>query len=76
MNIYLVSQTSNRNYDTYDSFVAIAATAKKAKQLCPCNEESRKHCWTDIENVKVVLLGTADTIYNRTQIICSSFNAG
>lgn len=35
MNIYLVCQTDNRDYDTYDSFVCIASSIDEAKAMFP-----------------------------------------
>ena len=35
MNIYLVSQDINRNYDTYDSFVCIAESEDAARMMHP-----------------------------------------
>lgn len=37
MNIYLLSQTENNGYDTYDSCVVIAETEKEAKLIHPAN---------------------------------------
>ena len=35
MKIYLISQTVNTGYDTYDSAVVIAEDEEEAKRICP-----------------------------------------
>lgn len=35
MNIYLVSQSDNNGYDTYDSFVIVAETEQRARETDP-----------------------------------------
>lgn len=39
MNIYLLSQTENDGYDTYDSCVVIAENEEEAKTIHPANNE-------------------------------------
>lgn len=38
MNIYLLTQNANDDYDTYDSCVVVAKTAKKAKEIYPSSQ--------------------------------------
>ncbi|KKL46829.1 hypothetical protein LCGC14_2341660 [marine sediment metagenome] len=86
MNIYLISQNKVRGYDTYDSAVVIAKTAKKARKTHPnqslsdpWNKEKQYSlglCWAN--NPKYVtskLIGKAK-VNSEAGVICSSFNAG
>ena len=82
MNLYLISQTHNRDYDTYDSAVVVAESAEIAKQMQPSSGELYtrpsmfdRNTWADPEYVEVVYLGKADIIDER-KVICASFNAG
>lgn len=78
MNLYLISQSHNRGYDTYDSAVVVAENENIAKQMHPRSGEpsmfDRKD-WADPEYVEVEYLGKADNISER-KVICASFNAG
>ena len=38
MNLYLLTQYTNDNYDTYDSCVVCAENPKEAKKIHPGNE--------------------------------------
>ena len=85
MNIYLVTQDINRDYDTYDSFVVVASDEIVARHTHPSPfaydhwfvDEESVHIadWASPIDVNVKLIGTTDK-YNETTIICSSFNAG
>ena len=84
MNIYLIEQTVNQDYDTYDSAVVVAETEEEARLIHPNGEDSLKIVpeesytdwdWCKLADVKVTLLGTlADS--NIKGVICASFNAG
>lgn len=80
MNIYLISQTENDDYDTYDSAVVIAPDEETARNMYPGNgqplEASCRYTWaSSASNVKVTLVGTA--LPDAKQgVICASFNAG
>jgi len=77
MNIYLISQDRNSNWDTYDSFVAVSASEDLARKLLPEGPEDPDiDVWTDSEFVRVWLVGTADSKYEEGDILCTSFNAG
>lgn len=45
MNLYLISQTINSGYDTYDSAVVIAENEEAARRVCP----SESYKWSDQE---------------------------
>ena len=45
MNLYLISQTENNDYDTYDSAVVAASTEEEARHVCP----SDYHKWIEGE---------------------------
>jgi hypothetical protein len=83
MNIYLITQNVNNNYDTYDSAVVAAATEQEAKEVNPGWNGPR---WWEDENrcsysswashpdqVEAELIGTTD---HAPGVILSSFNAG
>ena len=80
MNLYLISQTKNNDYDTYDAAVVAAETAEQAQVMHPnhdrsCNDKLRDYTWTSPENVTVKLIGEAvpDT---TAGVVLASFNAG
>lgn len=82
MNIYLISQNHNNNWDTYDSAVVVAESEDIAKRMHPRNGDldvkpsyPSLSSWADAEYVEVEYLGKADNINERT-VICASFNAG
>ena len=79
MNLYLIYQDHNIDYDTYDSAVVVAENAEIAKRMHPSTGELDGRIilpeWVEPEYVKVVYLGKADIIDER-KVICASFNAG
>ena len=80
MNIYLLEQGVNQNYDTYDSCVVVAESEEEARQCHPRGDKynlSRKDWASDPSQVEVTLLGICtDKSYNSGAVLCSSFNAG
>lgn len=79
MNLYRIWQTVNRGYDTYDSAVVVAESEEAAAQINPCGKDAKeyitRHEWTEPENVKVELIGTAIDGLSKGVVI-ASFNAG
>jgi len=84
MKLFLISQTSNDGYDTYDEAVVCAETEEDAKTIHPdgysivTEEDEEKYSsstWTTLNNVDVEYLGEAKEDSERG-VICSSFNAG
>lgn len=83
MNLYLISQTANTGYDTYDSAVVCAANPHDAQHTHPDKrsvwnaDASFDWCsdWALPSLVKVTLIGTAlpDA---KPGVICASYNAG
>ena len=85
MNLYLVSQTTNENYDTYDSFVIAAPDESTARNAHPRTGEPLdwpkvqadsypEWCRTP-EDVTCQLIGVAaDGV--KPGVLCSSYNAG
>jgi hypothetical protein len=84
MNLYLLTQDKNNEYDTYDSAVVCAANEEEAKVIHPNLEKQlfnlitygKDDTWTDIEYVTVTLIGIADISVKEGTVICASFNAG
>jgi hypothetical protein len=87
MNLYLISQTENDCYDTYDSAVICAASAEEAQKVHPAihHESPDLDPWTSRfysdrwasspAAVTVKLLGTADPTI-PAGVVLTSFNAG
>ncbi len=91
MNLYLITQTQNGGYDTYDSAVVCAPDEDAARHMHPsgCQEEGydrpqklwweAKHhyaAWAnDLEAVTVKLIGEA-AVDVAEGVVCASFNAG
>ena len=83
MNLYLISQSMNDDYDTYDSAVVAAANEKTTRFMNPGNgKKMTKREWSysysiwcnKPEYVNVKLIGEAAPHINEG-VICSSFNA-
>jgi len=81
MNLYLISQTENEGYDTFDSAVVAAESEEIARNMNPStghamNWEKEIYSWCyKAESVKVLLIGKARKDTPRG-VICASFNAG
>ena len=82
MKLYLVSQSVNNGYDTYDSFVICCNSEDEAKQSHPSGRVLERednflfYDWTNEQkNINVKYLGEADQDL-PAGIVCSSFNAG
>jgi hypothetical protein len=79
MKLYMISQTKNNNYDTFDSAVVSAPDAETARTMHPESQFQYFEClnthstWCLPEDVDVMYLGETDL---EQQIICASFNAG
>ena len=80
MNLYLISQTINNGYNTYDSAVVCAENEEEARMTHP---DGRKDWdgemdywddWCDAKDVKVKLIGTSVEGVERG-VVCASFNA-
>lgn len=79
MKLWLISQTENGGYDTYDCAVVLAETHEAAKTV----NVGGSWAWCAPEFVTVKYLGEAveglkgelDTM-DGPDIICASFNAG
>ena len=79
MNLYLISQTINQGYDTYDSAVVAAVSEDSARSIHPGGGDwdgkfKSYGAWCAKEDVNVRIIGTAaDDI---SGVVGSSFNAG
>ena len=84
MNIYKISQTLNRDYDTYGGFVVYAKDKEAARDMGPATkngkvdweQEHLKYCWVKKrEDVIVEFIGVA---VDRAEpgVILTSFRAG
>ena len=84
-------QNVTRDYDTYDSCVVVANNVEEAVNVhpnnrCIFNGKSRvdkdgddmwyaEKSWCNPKCVHINLIGVTD-LYNKSKVICSSFNAG
>lgn len=77
MNIYLLSQSDNRGYDTYDSCVVYAESEDAARLILPSEyAEFGGGTWADSpEGVEVQYLGATGNVA-APGVILASFNAG
>ena len=80
MNLYLISQDVNENYDTYDSAIVAARTKKEARMIHPNGDDwdgktEKYGSWTSFEDVKAELIGTAKKGTTKG-IVLASYNAG
>lgn len=74
-NLYLIEQSINTSYGSYDAAVVAAETAKQAANIHPIGTDlkgNRHGTWVrSADEVKVTLLGTA-TSGITTGVICAS----
>ena len=81
MNIYLISQSVNNAYDTYDSAVVIAEDEEMAKMTHPDDSKNwdgiglGEHSWCAAVDVDAKLVGTANSDH-PIGVVCASYNAG
>jgi hypothetical protein len=81
MNIYLVSQDKNQDYDTFDAFVCYANNEEEAKQMHPSGTPLKDIDYTsdwvsNPEDVTVELIGHYEKEDLKVNTILASFNAG
>jgi hypothetical protein len=74
MNLYLIWQTEDNSYDTYDSAVVCASNEDEARHMDPSYPDGRDWC-SSPDAVNVKLIGAAADGMVRS-VVCSSFNAG
>lgn len=91
LNIYLLTQSTNRGYDTFDSCIAVAPDEAMARLLHPRGDRywngrewawvdgtpgyTSEAGWTDPDNVTVEHVGTAADGV-KAGVLCASFHAG
>ena len=79
MNLYLCSQNSNDDYDTYDSFIGAFDNEEEARNQHPDDNTewgSGYSTWcSSPDDVVVVFIGEADASLFKG-IVLTSFNAG
>lgn len=84
MNLYLISQTENTGYDTYNAAVVAAPDEVAARRIHPSKYYQdwlekgwgRYDSWaTDPANVEVKFLGEAEPDIKQG-VVLASFNAG
>ena len=82
MNLYLIYQIKNDNYDTFDSAIVAAKTNKEARMIHPngygdWNGKKDGHygSWVSFEDVKAELIGVAKKGTTKG-VVLASYNAG
>jgi hypothetical protein len=80
MKLFLISQTTNNNYDTFDSAIVAAESEDEARNTHPSGgnieEEGDYNAWaTKAADVTVKYIGEAAPEIAKG-VICASFNAG
>ena len=79
MNLYLISQTVNREYDTFDAAVVAAESEEIARGINPSasmfTEPDDLDSWCAPEHVSVKLIGAAAPGIS-SGVVLGSFNAG
>jgi len=91
MKLYLISQTANEGYDTYDSAIVCASSEDEARKIHPSRKgfyfkdgewfypdseiKYKNNTWCKVEEVSAKYLGEADKSIPEG-IVLSSFNAG
>ena len=77
MNLYLISQTDNTDYDSYDEAVVAAESLHNAGLIHPSGGKSwDAYTWCyDPQDVNVEYIGVAKD-NTKAGVICASFNAG
>ena len=80
LNLYLISQDVNEDYDTYDSAIVCAYTGEEAKMIHPSAYQedwdgSDDDGWCESKDVKVKLVGVAYAGIKKG-IVLASYNAG
>ena len=86
MNIYKISQTVCRGYDTYDSAIVVAETAQSATLIYPSwhkeknwyedYEDNPCFAWSHPKDVQVKLIGIASREFTEECVLLASYNAG
>jgi hypothetical protein len=78
MKLWLISQTENNDYDTYDSAVVAAETEEDARQMHPGSGEwGGKYPTWAYSPEKVTVLYIGDAVQGTVaHVILGSFNAG
>jgi hypothetical protein len=75
MFLYIISQDTIGDYDSFDAAVVCAESEEDARSINPGSENNEDGDWVSVEDVKVELIGTALDGAVRG-IVLSSFNAG
>lgn len=80
MNLYLIQQSENGGYDTYDSAVVAAPDEETARNIDPSGDgepmkwgKSFSSWCFNPSQVHVILIGTTELAQG---VVCASFNAG
>ncbi len=83
LNIYLLTQNDNNDYDTYDSIIVCAKNPIDAKSIDPYGEEYKNYkesnfmtSWAKYKSaIKCKKIGVADNKIKRG-VVLASYNAG
>jgi len=76
MNLYLLTQDTNNDWDTFDSCVVVASSIEEARLITPDGSPFTDHwpSWAlSPDDVTVTLIGSAEP--TNKLVLCASFNA-
>ncbi len=90
MKLYVISQSVNNNYDTYDSAIVVAHNEEEAKTIHPTSWDKELHIYPNgdwnrqyfhpwcktPDQVTTEYIGEASSSYTEPAVILASFNAG
>lgn len=80
MNIYLISQTVNKGYDTFDCAVVAAKNEDDARYTHPAyigawdGTARELDTWCNAKDVIVEKIGAATKEYENKTVLCASYN--
>ena len=74
--LWLLKQSENRWYDTYDSCIVAAMTEKEAKEISPSGKFGTRSRWAfSPDSVTAEKIGVTQK-HREGQVILGSYNAG
>ena len=81
MKLFLLTQTDNKGYDTYDSCVVCAENEDEAKNIDPNGDPFEPSdsfcCWArTLKGIECEYIGEASEGIKKGTVIINSFNAG
>ena len=80
MNIYLVKQSINNGYDTYDSMIVMSKTEERARDMHPEGVggwTNKWSDWIDLDQKHLLSVSNIGVTKSREEgVVLTSYNAG